>query len=134
MPLRNGIFILEITEKYANELFLLAAGSSNFVDLSCGIILYMPHYQLCVEAIPSWLELRKNWLLKHVLCTACWAGVTPSSGQATMSVVSCASHIGDLSVKFHGGTAWILNLFKGKIEDKIRHALEPKVRSQGGEG
>ncbi|XP_066289932.1 bactericidal permeability-increasing protein-like isoform X1 [Branchiostoma lanceolatum] len=45
----------------------------------------------------------------------------------TISVGSCSAHIGDVSVKFHGGASWLYNLFKGAIENTIKNQLNSEL-------
>lgn len=42
------------------------------------------------------------------------------SGRPTIKAVGCSCNVGSADIKFHGGAAWIYNLFSGKLEDKLK--------------
>lgn len=45
------------------------------------------------------------------------------ASRPSISTKSCSANIGHVSIDFHGGTAFIWNLFKGPLEDKVRGLL-----------
>ena len=46
-----------------------------------------------------------------------------SSGRPTMQAVGCSCSVGSASIKFHGGAAWIYNLFSGVVEGKLKNMV-----------
>ena len=48
-------------------------------------------------------------------------------GGPKLTPLGCSCSLGSVSVKIHGGAAWFLNLFKGKIADAIKSALQSQV-------
>ncbi|XP_022338352.2 bactericidal permeability-increasing protein-like isoform X1 [Crassostrea virginica] len=46
-----------------------------------------------------------------------------SSGRPTMQAVGCSCSVGSASIKFHGGAAWIYNLFSGVLEGKLKNMV-----------
>jgi lipopolysaccharide-binding protein len=50
-------------------------------------------------------------------------------GQFVLTSSGCVFNIGSLSVRFHGGASWLLNLFKGQIAHKIKSVLNDKACS-----
>lgn len=40
-----------------------------------------------------------------------------------MQAVGCSCSVGSASIKFHGGAAWIYNLFSGVLEDKLKNMV-----------
>ncbi|XP_043946262.1 bactericidal permeability-increasing protein-like isoform X2 [Protopterus annectens] len=49
------------------------------------------------------------------------------TGRPAVGSAGCSSSIGDLSIKFHGGTSWLYNLFTGALEGPIRNSLNEKL-------
>ncbi|KAK3757658.1 hypothetical protein RRG08_000170 [Elysia crispata] len=49
------------------------------------------------------------------------------TGRPSIASKGCSCSIGSVKVSFHGGTAFILNLFRHTIEKKMRELLPPKV-------
>ncbi|KAK3743634.1 hypothetical protein RRG08_030757 [Elysia crispata] len=49
------------------------------------------------------------------------------SGRPSIASRGCSDSIGSVSVSFHGGTAFIINLFRHTIEGKVKEILQPKV-------
>ncbi|KAM4623072.1 lipopolysaccharide-binding protein-like [Discoglossus pictus] len=48
-------------------------------------------------------------------------------GRPTMNLSNCNIHISDIDVDFYGKNSWVLNLFRGSIEPKIKNALEQQI-------
>ncbi|CAG5126973.1 unnamed protein product, partial [Candidula unifasciata] len=48
-------------------------------------------------------------------------------GRPSISSKSCNAHIGHVDVKFHGGSAKILNLFRGVVEKRFKDVLESRI-------
>lgn len=44
-----------------------------------------------------------------------------------MSCTNCVSSIGDVDFKFHGGLAWLYNIFRHKVGDIIKKSLQGQV-------
>nr|ACQ72916.1 bactericidal permeability increasing protein [Crassostrea gigas] len=42
------------------------------------------------------------------------------TGRPTMKAVGCSCNVGSADIKFHGGAAWIYNLFSGQLENKLK--------------
>ena len=53
-----------------------------------------------------------------------------TEGGPKLTPLSCSCSLGSVNLKIHGGAAWFLNLFKGKIADAIKSALRSKVLLQ----
>ncbi|GFR57488.1 bactericidal permeability increasing protein [Elysia marginata] len=51
------------------------------------------------------------------------------TGRPSVASSGCSATVGGVSVSFHGGTAFIVNLFRHTVEDKIRDILPSKVCS-----
>ncbi|XP_005112375.2 bactericidal permeability-increasing protein [Aplysia californica] len=49
------------------------------------------------------------------------------TGRPSMTTASCNAYVRDIDVKFHGGQAFILNLFRGTVEDKIKGLLPGQI-------
>ncbi|RUS91982.1 hypothetical protein EGW08_000195, partial [Elysia chlorotica] len=49
------------------------------------------------------------------------------TGRPSIASKGCSCSIGDVKVSFHGGTAFILNLFRHTAERKMRDAIPPKI-------
>ncbi|XP_062619259.1 lipopolysaccharide-binding protein-like [Saccostrea cucullata] len=47
-----------------------------------------------------------------------------SSGRPTISSSSCSCSVQSTSIKFHGGRAWIYNLFRGKVAKTLKSSIE----------
>lgn len=47
-----------------------------------------------------------------------------ATGHPTIRSAACSSHIADVNLHFHGGTAWLINLFRHKLEDKVKDKLQ----------
>ncbi|XP_061163194.1 lipopolysaccharide-binding protein-like [Saccostrea echinata] len=43
-----------------------------------------------------------------------------TTGHPTMKSVGCSCSVGSADISFHGGTAWIYNLFSGIVADKLK--------------
>ncbi|RUS87229.1 hypothetical protein EGW08_004981 [Elysia chlorotica] len=52
---------------------------------------------------------------------------TDKSGRPSIASSGCSDSIGGVSMEFHGGIAFIINLFRPTIEHKIKDILQPKV-------
>lgn len=50
-----------------------------------------------------------------------------SHGHPELTSAGCSCSLGSVKVEIHGGAAWILNLFKGKIADAIKSALQGQL-------
>ena len=50
------------------------------------------------------------------------------NGHPSIASSGCSDSIGDVHVDFHGGIAFILNLFRGTVERDLKGMLQPKVR------
>nr|AED99457.1 bactericidal/permeability-increasing protein 2 [Branchiostoma belcheri tsingtauense] len=50
-----------------------------------------------------------------------------AQARPTISVGSCSAHVGDVSVRFHGGASWLYNLFKGAIENTVKNQLNSEI-------
>ncbi|XP_061179712.1 lipopolysaccharide-binding protein-like [Saccostrea echinata] len=46
-----------------------------------------------------------------------------NSGRPTMKSVGCSCSVGSADIKFHGGAAWIYNLFSGMLEGKLKDMI-----------
>ena len=49
-----------------------------------------------------------------------------SKGVPTIRTTGCSSDL-DVDVDFHGGKAWIYNMFASKLESKLKSSLQGKV-------
>ncbi|KAK3731744.1 hypothetical protein RRG08_035413 [Elysia crispata] len=49
------------------------------------------------------------------------------TGHPSIASSGCSASIGDVDVDFHGGISFIINLFRGTVERKIKDLLQPKV-------
>lgn len=49
------------------------------------------------------------------------------TGRPKIASSGCSCGIGSLDVHFHGGAAWIYNLFKGVVEDALKKQLNGQV-------
>lgn len=49
------------------------------------------------------------------------------TGRPSISSKGCSCSIGGVKISFHGGTAFILNLFRKTVEKKMRDAIPPKI-------
>ena len=49
------------------------------------------------------------------------------TGRPSIASSGCSDSIGGVSVSFHGGTAFIINLFRHTVEHKVRDILQSKV-------
>lgn len=47
-----------------------------------------------------------------------------SAGRPTISSRSCSCSVRSTGIKFHGGRAWIYNLFRGKVAKKLKSSIE----------
>ena len=56
------------------------------------------------------------------------AGMTPK-GEPSVRVQRCTFDAGSVYVKFHGGMAWLYNMFGGKISHAVKSALNDQVRT-----
>ncbi|XP_062595850.1 lipopolysaccharide-binding protein-like [Saccostrea cucullata] len=45
------------------------------------------------------------------------------TGRPTMKSVDCNCNVGSANIKFHGGAAWIYNLFSGMLEGKLKDMI-----------
>ena len=50
-----------------------------------------------------------------------------TQGRPRLTPSGCSCSLGSVNVKLHGDAAWFLNLFKGKIADAIKSALQGQV-------
>ena len=48
-------------------------------------------------------------------------------GRPSLSAAACSAHISDVDIHFHGGTAFILNLFRHTLEGKIKDLLQGQI-------
>ncbi|XP_053402306.1 lipopolysaccharide-binding protein-like [Mercenaria mercenaria] len=49
------------------------------------------------------------------------------NGRPTIAARSCSSNVADVSFKFHGGMAWLYNLFRSKVEGVIKDTLKKQM-------
>ncbi|GFO20660.1 bactericidal permeability increasing protein [Plakobranchus ocellatus] len=49
------------------------------------------------------------------------------TGRPSIASSGCSDSIGGVDVHFHGGSAFILNLFRHTVENKIKDMLQPKI-------
>lgn len=47
-----------------------------------------------------------------------------SMGRPTISSSTCSCSVRSTGIKFHGGRAWIYNLFRGKVAKKLKSSIE----------
>lgn len=47
-----------------------------------------------------------------------------SMGRPTISSSTCFCSVRSTGIKFHGGRAWIYNLFRGKVAKKLKSSIE----------
>ncbi|XP_041375654.1 uncharacterized protein LOC121388412 [Gigantopelta aegis] len=82
-------------------------------------------------------KYKQGWIKisDHIRFTASVSGVSFSltigftkdvTGRPAISGSGCTSSIGNVNIKFHGGAAWLYNLFRGMIANKIKDALQSK--------
>ncbi|KAK3597547.1 hypothetical protein CHS0354_018144 [Potamilus streckersoni] len=49
------------------------------------------------------------------------------NGRPTIAASGCSCGISSVNIKFHGGWAWLYNLFSGKLEDTVKKTLKNKI-------
>lgn len=47
-----------------------------------------------------------------------------SMGRPTISSSTCSCSVRSTGIKFHGGRAWIYNLFRRKVAKKLKSSIE----------
>ncbi|GFS23579.1 bactericidal permeability increasing protein, partial [Elysia marginata] len=105
------------------------ASSISLVPGSNGISWALSNFAISVEA--DWrVKYKKGIVGVSVsgLNVAETAGFgIDGTGRPSIASKGCSCSIGSVGISFHGGTAFILNLFRKTVERKMREAFPPKI-------
>ncbi|CAL1538665.1 unnamed protein product [Lymnaea stagnalis] len=85
-----------------------------------------------------WLSYKKGWLkgsdsgsvdvgVKRFSVSITAGLEADSQRRPSISIKSCSSSIGSIQTKFHGSIAFVLNIFKGIVEKKVKQLINDQV-------
>lgn len=64
-----------------------------------------------------------SWGFCPILHHLVFISGSDSTGHPTMTSVGCTCSVASADITFHGGTAWIYNLFSDLVADKLKDMI-----------